>query len=258
MFCFLQNRPAICGTGAEISLFRLLFLLASWWFWTPSLSSAQAVDPPSQVCRTQLISKIIRGETDEAKKLIESDKINLDARDCTGSSALIEAVVHDETATVRLLLESGASPTVSDNRNQTPLAIAAWYCREDAVQLLLGHGATLEARDIDGYSPLITSVQNCADGRLTALLLRSGARVDAKSKNGTTALTSAAFFGNEQAVYILIAAGADTEAKTTSGETALSIARDRRVGRKLAHDRIFSFLLRLADQRFELSSSISR
>lgn len=42
---------------------------------------------------------------------------------------------------------------------------------------------------------------------------------------------------------MLVAAGADPMAKTKSGETALTIARDRDVGRKPSHDRIYQFLL---------------
>jgi hypothetical protein len=87
------------------------------------------------------------------------------------------------------------------------------------------------------------SVDFCPDGGIAALLIRLGAEVNLKAKDGNTALVVAAFRGNEYAVQTLVAAGADLMATTSEGETALMIARDRQVGRKESHDRIYQYLL---------------
>ena len=74
-----------------------------------------------------------------------------------------------------------------------------------------------------------------------------------RAKDGNTALISASFSGNEKGVRRLVAAGANLNATDDEGETALSIARDRKVGRKKAHDRIYAFLVGASRQRFNIN-----
>jgi hypothetical protein len=99
------------------------------------------------------------------------------------------------------------------------------------------------------------SAQTCEEGNIPALLLRYGAKVNLAGKNGHTALYIASFYGNEGAVHILVGAGADPNAKTSSSETPLTIARDRDVGSKPSHDRIYQFLLEVTrlDQKVKAS-----
>jgi len=97
------------------------------------------------------------------------------------------------------------------------------------------------------------STQNCEDGAMASVLLRYGAKVNLSTRRGDTALTVAAFYGNEDAVHVLVSAGADVNAKTDEG-TALDIARDRQVGRKSSHDRIYTFLLEVT----RLDSQLNR
>jgi Ankyrin repeats (many copies) len=68
-----------------------------------------------------------------------------------------------------------------------------------------------------------------------------------RSSTGDTALTMAADRGNEFAVRELVAAGAELGCKNEEGLTALQIARDRAVGHKPEHDRIFAFLRSLTE-----------
>jgi len=152
--------------------------------------------------------------------------------------------VYSEAEFVEKLVLSGAGVNVTDSGGWSPLMTASWYCRRQIVPFLLEHGAEVNAVDAEGYSALMHSVQNCPDGTTAALLLRWGAKINAQAtKYQDTALTVAAFYGNEHAVHVLVAAGADLNAKTYRRETALTIARDRDVGRKESHDRIYHFLV---------------
>ncbi len=166
----------------------------------------------------------------------------MNAKDCNGSTALIESIVLNQLEVSEKLVLAGANPNLADNKNTSPLIFASWYCREQIVPLLLAHGGEVNGVDEDGYSPLMHSAQNCPDGGLTALLLRAGAKVNLIAADGNSALTTAAFYGNENAVHVLAAAGANLAAKTKEGGTALTIARDRAAGRKESHDRIYIFL----------------
>ena len=82
----------------------------------------------------------------------------------------------------------------------TPLHIAAWNNKIEAVAALISHGADVNARD----------------------------------KYGLTPLMRASYWGYAKVVEALLDAGADKELKATSGpvkgKTALDIARDRNKG----------------------------
>ncbi len=194
-------------------------------------------------CQTPLIAAIQKRDSAGAKKLIDSG-VDLNTYDCNGSTALIESIALNQFEVTEKLVLAGANANLEGrSKNDTPLMIAAWYCRQKTVLLLLARGADVNAVDSNGYSPLMDSGQNCEDGSVPALLLRFGARIGTTAKNGHTALYIASFYGNEHVVHVLVAAGADIGAKTENGETALTVARDRDVGRKESHDRIYQFLL---------------
>ena len=91
------------------------------------------------------------------------------------------------------------------------------------------------------------AVSKCTKGKIVGILLEYGAAVNVIDHDGDSALTIAAFYGDERAVKELVAAGADLNVRTGEGETALTIARDRRIGRKKSHDRIYAFLRGLAN-----------
>ena len=122
---------------------------------------------------------------------------------------------------------------------------------------MLNHGAKIDSLDKDGYSALMWSTQNCEDGAMASVLLRYGAKVNLRTRRGDTALTVAAFYGNEDAVHVLVSAGADVNAKTDDG-TALDIARDRQVGRKSSHDRIYNFLLEVTRLDSQLNRAVNK
>jgi len=209
----------------------------------------------SDKCDTPLIAAIHARDSIGAKKLIDSG-VDLNAKNCTGTTPLIEAIALDQPEIAEKLVLAGASMKIGDGKNTLPSMIASWYCRQEIVPLLLAQGADVNAVDTDGYSALMHSAQNCEEGRVPALLLRYGAKVNVVAQNGHTVLYIASFYGNQNVVHILVAAGADPMAQTKSGETPLTIARDRDVGRKPSHDRIYQFLFEVTrlDEKLKASA----
>jgi ankyrin repeat protein len=100
----------------------------------------------------------------------------------------------------------------------------------------------VNAVDLDGDTALMHAAWQCTNGKIVGILLEYGAAVNVIDYDGESALTIAAFNGDERAVRKLVAAGADLNVTTGEGETALTIARDREIGRKKSHDRIYAFL----------------
>ncbi|MEE3371694.1 MAG: ankyrin repeat domain-containing protein [Planctomycetota bacterium] len=136
-----------------------------------------------------------------------------------GVTALVWGV--HELAKVRLLLEAGAVPDVQTRLGNTPLIIAAAHASSvDVVRLLLEHGADVHVANRRGTSALRNAVR--AGGLETAkVLLSRGARQNAES-NGASDLSLAAGRGDQQMVELLLAHDADPN--YDKGRSALTAA----------------------------------
>jgi ankyrin repeat protein len=55
------------------------------------------------------------------------------------------AAYHDQPATVRMLLDHGASPDTRNGRDQSPIAGALFKGADEVVEMLKGAGADLDA-----------------------------------------------------------------------------------------------------------------
>ena len=75
---------------------------------------------------------------------------------------------------VRLLLEYGADPNISDDDHTTPLHQASSHGLLEAARLLLSHGAKVDEKDKRGRTPLQAAASNGHD-EMTKLLVEYGA-----------------------------------------------------------------------------------
>ncbi|KAL3462774.1 ankyrin repeat-containing domain protein [Aspergillus heterothallicus] len=131
-------------------------------------------------------------------------------------TALQTAVDYEDIAAVRLLLNSGADPNLTDNINekyrcQTALQKAAYHEDSRIFELLLDAGADVNAV---GGRPATTAVYEAAkvgNVGLVELLLSKGAEVNPKMLEKLP-IEGAARSGNITVVKRLISAGADVNA----------------------------------------------
>ncbi len=109
-----------------------------------------------------------------------------------------------------------------NNAGFTPLIIAVYRDRIEAVEFLLASGANVDADSPEG-SALLGA---CYKGhlRLAQLLIGRGAALNRPNTHGTTALMYAAMSGNAELVKFLLNRGADKKAAEKSGKTALDYA----------------------------------
>ncbi|XP_014677172.1 PREDICTED: putative ankyrin repeat protein RF_0381 [Priapulus caudatus] len=123
---------------------------------------------------------------------------------------------------MRLLLEAGANPNVTDTKSgATPLMMAVSKGEEAMVQMLLSHGTDANAADWQAH----TSLHHAACvGRLdiVRLLLEAGAdpNVD-DAESGVTPLMWAVSKGEETVVQMLLSHGADANAADWQAHTSL-------------------------------------
>ena len=130
----------------------------------------------------------------------------------TEDSFIIEAR-DGNLAAVKLFLQAGMKPDVTNATGETPLLMAVQYGRQDLVETLLARGANPNlAEKRLGGTPLIWAATKGFPGILNQLLAK-GANVNAKDeKVGMTALMSAAVWGRIEIITVLLDKGAEINA----------------------------------------------
>ncbi|KAA5836951.1 ankyrin repeat domain-containing protein [Saccharopolyspora hirsuta] len=84
------------------------------------------------------------GRTDELAEFVDHG-LPVDVTDPAGNSLLMLAAYHGHAATVRALLDRGASPDLRNDRDQSPIAGALFKGEEEVVEVLREAGADLDA-----------------------------------------------------------------------------------------------------------------
>jgi ankyrin repeat protein len=187
------------------------------------------------------------------------------AAEYAGYKGLFQAAARGDAIRITQLLNGGEYAGVRDSRGRTPLHVATWRKRQDAMRLLAAATGDPNVLDGDGYdiasiaasasdvdtlqvalkigcsamntvgpdgsSALIIAARRGSETTLRALL-GGGARPDHTDRLGNTALIAAVTAGDGSKRYVavvklLVAAGANTSLEDRSGATALALAKAR-------------------------------
>lgn len=160
----------------------------------------------------------------QAVRTLLKEKVNINAPEPDGFTALHWAAQRNDLQLVELLLGAGANVKASTRYNITPLYLAAMNGNTAVIERLLNAGADPNGTAEEGQTMLMTAALS---GKADAvrLLLTRGAKVDTKEPyKGQTALMWAAAEGNTAAADVLLEAGADPSLKSTGGFTPLLFA----------------------------------
>lgn len=213
---------------------------------------------------TSLLSMAAKaGQVDLIKALLAIEKIDKNATDNVGRTALMHAATSKNVEAVRVLLDAGADVRTRDNLGTTALSWAAWLGDVASVQELIDNGSEVEVvSSITGWTPLILAAgfgeTGAVDALLNAhaeleaadmlegatplihasrtgkpetikLLIKRGAKLENPDRNGNTALLACAKTagGDADKIKVLIEAGADIHAKDNRGYNALQLAQKR-------------------------------
>ena len=157
------------------------------------------------------------GLRNEVKRLLD-EGADVNAKDSSGATALIESAREGDMEMVRLLLEKGADVRTKDDRGWTALNEALRHDRLDIATLLLDRGADPNSIDSCGWTPLI---QAASSGQREAvnLLLARGADIRTKDAYGRTAFMRAVEMGHRKIAALLLDKGADVNAAEADGWT---------------------------------------
>jgi ankyrin repeat protein len=165
-------------------------------------------------------------------RALVKEKVDVNARQGDGATALHWAVHRDEAQAVELLIAAGAKADVADDTGATPLHLACENRRGAIVQRLLAAGGNPNAVLVGGATVLMTCARAGEAAGVRALLAR-GADVNAKEpSHSQTALMWAAAQQHPEAVAALLEAGADVRARSRDYVQTVTSEVTQRAGRE--------------------------
>ncbi len=181
-----------------------------------TLSSFAATD-------LRLLEAVKRRDHKAVTRLLAA-KVNVNAAQPDGATALAWAAYLDDEETAAKLLAAGAKPNTADEYGETPLTLACANGDAVLVDKLLAAGAEANAARWDGETALMIA-SGVGSVETVNLLIAHGANVNAaESRKGQTALMWAAAERHPEVVKTLIAHGANVRAASKRGFTALVFA----------------------------------
>ncbi|BCK87863.1 hypothetical protein MIZ01_1660 [Sideroxyarcus emersonii] len=159
------------------------------------------------------------------------------------ANGLLKSVDDNNQNAVQIFLSCGVDLEVRDDRNWTPLMVAAFNGNLAFAELLIKCGARVSTQDKNGYTPLHWAAYN-GHTEVLKMLIEKGAEPDAPSQFGWTALMQAATRGHLITCAYLISRGADVNASTSDGWTSLHKAANN------GHTQVVKLLLDKGANRF--------
>jgi len=143
----------------------------------------------------------------------------------TKDTRLADAAQNGDRAAVRALLAKKVDVNAPQGDGTTALHWAAFNDDRDLAKLLLAAGANVKAATrVGAITPLFLASKN-GSASMIELLLKAGADANSATETGTTALMMAASAGNPDALKVLLAHGAKVnERDLAHGQTALIFA----------------------------------
>jgi uncharacterized protein len=177
---------------------------------------------PAHAASDALADAVENQDSVTVRALMER-KVNVNAPQADGTTALHWAAHHDDLGLVKSLLAAGADAKAANRYGVTPLSLACTNGNAEIVAALLKAGADPAAKLAGGEMPLMIASRTGRLGAVGALLAQK-VDVNAHDSKGQTALMWAAAEGNLDVVDALLEAKADFRVRLPSGFTALFFA----------------------------------
>lgn len=207
----------VTGTRRSLRVKWLRALVVVPLLWTASLAAAGAGDD------LRLVDAVKKGDHDAVRSLLNA-RVDVNARQPDGATALAWAVHRDDSQTAELLIAAGADVNTANDYGVSPLSLACVNGSAPMVERLLKAGANPNSALLTGETALMTCARTGSLDAVKSLLARR-AEVEAKeTRRGQTALMLAVEQKHLDVVRVLIQSGANVRARSTIGFTPLLFA----------------------------------
>jgi len=173
----------------------------------------------------------IKAADKPAIRALLQQRVNVNAPEPDGTTALHWAARTNDFQTAEMLLRAGANVKAANRFGVTPLHLACTSGNAALIGLLLKSGADPNTVLSEGETALMTAARSGSADAVN-VLLAGGADVNTKEKwRGQNALMWAAAEGHSDVIRALLAKGADMHARSNGGFTPLLFAvREGKIG----------------------------
>jgi ankyrin len=148
----------------------------------------------------------------EVRRLLQQ-RIDVNAPQPDGATALHWAVYADDVPMTELLIRAGANVNAENELGATPLYLAAVNRNAALVEQLLAAGANPDAVLPSGESAVMTAARTGSADVIKTLVAHGASVNHAESSRGETALMWAVASGHPEVVKTLVEVGADPKAR---------------------------------------------
>jgi ankyrin repeat protein len=174
----------------------------------------------------------VKDRNAEAVQALLKERVDVNAAQGDGATALHWAAHLDDLPTADLLIRAGARVNAADDTGATPLHLACTNRNATMVEKLLTAAANPNAALLNGETALMTCART-GERRAVSALLERGANANAKEpSHGQTALMWAAAQSHPEVVEVLVAHGADVRARSRVYTQVVTSEVTQRAGRE--------------------------
>jgi uncharacterized protein len=184
---------------------RRLSALGSWLLAVLAMGAA---------ANLPLIDAARNADRETVRQLVQG-KVDVNAAEADGTTALHWASYRDDGESADLLIKAGANVNAANDLGATPLWTASLNGSAAMVRRLLEAGANPNAALLLGETPLMVAARS-GNAEVVEQLLTRGSNVNARAARGQTALMWAVAQKHSEVVKALLARGADVHARSES------------------------------------------
>jgi ankyrin repeat protein len=183
--------------------------------------------------QSRLIEAVKANDVAAVRGLLDT-RVDVNAVQADGTTALHWAVDRDSAEIVQLLIRAGANVKAANRYGSTPLWLASLNGNPATIGMLLEAGADANAASEEGETPLMVAARTGRIDAVNTLLARGADPNVTEDWRGQTALMWAAAEGHAAVIDALVARGAGVHVRSNGGFTPLLFA--AREGRIAAVD----------------------
>jgi uncharacterized protein len=171
--------------------------------------------------RPALVDAAKTGDAAAIRALLRQ-KIDINAAEADGTTALHWASYRDDLEAADLLIHAGANVNAANDLGVTPLWTASLNGSEAMVRQLLDAGANPNAALLAGETPVMVASRS-GKPLIVEQLIAKGANVNAHGARGQTALMWAVSQKHPEVVKVLLAHAADVHARSDAWSQVMAV-----------------------------------
>ena len=153
--------------------------------------------------QTPLMFTTFKNAVNSAKILLKNQNLKIDAKDYTGSTALMRTAAYGSVEVLKILIKAGADINAVNYSGENALIRSVINNNNTIVQVLLQSGINVNLVDKNGRSPLMVAAQY-NNAIIAKQIIKGGADISLKDINNNTAFLIAAENNSTEILQILI------------------------------------------------------